>query len=67
MFIGIIILILTIAYIWGRRVIGISGSLIWSKTLMELTFISISSISIYLLSNLVELRPCGLLFHSTRL
>ena len=23
---------------WGRRVIGISGSLIWSKTLMELKF-----------------------------
>ena len=23
---------------WGRRVIGISGSLIWSKTLMELIF-----------------------------
>ena len=25
-------------YIWGRRVIGISRSLIWSKTLMELIF-----------------------------
>ena len=25
-------------YIWGRRVIGIFGSLIWSKTLMELIF-----------------------------
>ena len=25
-------------YIWGRKVIGISGSLIWSKTLMELIF-----------------------------
>ena len=25
-------------YIWGRRLIGISGSLIWSKTLMELIF-----------------------------
>ena len=25
-------------YIWGRRVIGISGSLIWSKTMMELIF-----------------------------
>ena len=24
--------------IWGRRVIGISGSVIWSKTLMELIF-----------------------------
>ena len=24
--------------LWGRRVIGISGSLIWSKTLMELIF-----------------------------
>ena len=24
-------------YAWGRRVIGISGSLIWPKTLMELT------------------------------
>ena len=23
---------------WGRRVVGISGSLIWSKTLMELIF-----------------------------
>ena len=23
---------------WGRRVIGISGSLIWSETLMELIF-----------------------------
>ena len=23
---------------WGRRVIGISGSLIWSKSLMELIF-----------------------------
>ena len=27
-----------IGYIWGRRVIGISGSLIWSNTLMELIF-----------------------------
>ena len=26
------------SYGWGRRVIGISGSLIWSKTLMELVF-----------------------------
>ena len=24
--------------VWGRRVIGISGSLIWSKTLMKLIF-----------------------------
>ena len=24
--------------IWGTRVIGISGSLIWSKTLIELIF-----------------------------
>ena len=39
-------LIVTILYhyfyslhiVWGRRVIGISGSLIWSKTLMELIF-----------------------------
>ena len=29
---------LYVAYIWRRRVIGISGSLIWSKTLMELIF-----------------------------
>ena len=27
-----------IVYIWGRRVIGVSGSLICSKTLMELIF-----------------------------
>ena len=25
-------------YLRGRRVIGISGSLVWSKTLMELIF-----------------------------
>ena len=27
-----------ISLLWGRRAIGISGSLIWSKTLMELIF-----------------------------
>ena len=27
-----------ISYLWGRRMIGISGPLIWSKTLLELIF-----------------------------
>ena len=31
-------ILLYITLHWGRRVIGISGSLIWSKTLMELIF-----------------------------
>ena len=33
-----IIIIIDIIIIRGRRVIGISGSLIWSKALMELIF-----------------------------
>ena len=34
----IIIIVIYYYYYWGRRVIGSSGSLIWSKTLMELIF-----------------------------
>ena len=32
------IFIVLISWLWGRRLIGISGSLIWSKTLMERMF-----------------------------